>query len=87
MGSLGSIVASRVARAFQFGGPSFTLCSEESSAGRAVELAVRALRAGEIDRALVGAVDFLGDPRVVHTAPAGFTPGEGAAAVASGLAK
>jgi 3-hydroxymyristoyl/3-hydroxydecanoyl-(acyl carrier protein) dehydratase len=81
MGALGSIAASRIARAFQFGGPSFTACSEESSAGRAVELAVRALRAGEIDRAVVGAVDFPGDPRAVHTAPPGTTPGEGAAAV------
>jgi acyl transferase domain-containing protein/3-hydroxymyristoyl/3-hydroxydecanoyl-(acyl carrier protein) dehydratase len=81
MGALGSIAASRIARAFQFGGPSFTTCSEETSAGRAVELAVRALRAGEIDRALVGGVDFTGDPRIVQTAPAGTILGEGAAAL------
>lgn len=65
MGALGSIAASRVARLFGFGGPSFTVCSEETSAGRAVELAVRALRAGEIDRAVVGGVDLAGNPRAV----------------------
>jgi acyl transferase domain-containing protein/3-hydroxymyristoyl/3-hydroxydecanoyl-(acyl carrier protein) dehydratase len=65
MGALGSIAASRIARAFNLGGPSFTVCSEETSAARAVELAVRALRTGEIDRAVVGGVDLPGDPRAV----------------------
>jgi acyl transferase domain-containing protein/3-hydroxymyristoyl/3-hydroxydecanoyl-(acyl carrier protein) dehydratase len=63
MGALGSIAASRIARLFGCGGPSFTCCSEESSSATAVQLAVRALRLGEIDRALVGGVDFTGDPR------------------------
>ena len=63
MGALGSIAASRVARMFGFGGPSFTVCSEESSAGRAIELAVRALRNNELDRAVAGGVDLTGDPR------------------------
>ena len=81
MGALGSIAASRIARAFGFGGPSFTCCSEETSAGRAVELAVRALRLGEVDRAVVGGVDLAGDPRTVLPRPAGRTPGEGAGAV------
>ena len=80
MGALGSIAASRVARAFHFGGPSHTVCSEEASAARAVELAVRALQAGEIDRALAGGVDLAGDPRMV-------LPGElGAAATGEGAA-
>ena len=79
MGALGSIAASRIARAFHFGGPSHTVCSEEASAARAIELAVRALGAGEIDRALVGGVDLAGDPRTVL--PGKITnPGEGAAA-------
>ncbi|MFO0848167.1 MAG: beta-ketoacyl synthase N-terminal-like domain-containing protein [Gemmataceae bacterium] len=82
MGALGSIAASRIARAFHCGGPSFTVCSEESSAARAVELAVRALRAGELDRAVVGGVDLAGDPRAIlatgRPVPLG---GEGAAAV------
>ena len=63
MGALGSIAASRIARAFHFGGPSFTLCSEETSSARAIELAVRALRSNELDRAIVGGVDLAGDPR------------------------
>jgi acyl transferase domain-containing protein/3-hydroxymyristoyl/3-hydroxydecanoyl-(acyl carrier protein) dehydratase len=65
MGALGSVVASRIAREFRFGGPSFTLSSEESSGIRALETAVRLLREGEIDRALVGAVDLAGDLRAV----------------------
>ncbi|OWK42290.1 beta-ketoacyl synthase N-terminal-like domain-containing protein [Fimbriiglobus ruber] len=70
MGALGSIAASRIARAFHFGGPSFTLCSEETSAARAVELAVRALRSNELDRVIVGGVDLAGDPRAVLSAAA-----------------
>ncbi|MHB1426389.1 MAG: beta-ketoacyl synthase N-terminal-like domain-containing protein, partial [Gemmataceae bacterium] len=65
MGSLGSIVASRIAREFHLGGPSFTISSEESSGLRALEAAIRALQKGEIDRALAGAVDLAGDLRAV----------------------
>ncbi|HXD86673.1 MAG TPA: beta-ketoacyl synthase N-terminal-like domain-containing protein, partial [Urbifossiella sp.] len=79
MGALGSIAASRIARAFHFGGPSHTVCSEEASAARALELAVRALGAGEIDRALVGGVDLAGDPRTILPGQVEL-PGEGAAA-------
>ncbi|HEY1189450.1 MAG TPA: beta-ketoacyl synthase N-terminal-like domain-containing protein, partial [Gemmata sp.] len=65
MGALGSIAASRIARTFHFGGPSHTVCSEEGSAARAIELGVRALQAKELDRVLVGGVDLAGDPRAV----------------------
>jgi len=65
MGALGSIVASRIAREFRFGGPSFTLSSEENSGIRALEAAVRLLQAGEIDMAMAGAVDLAGDLRAV----------------------
>jgi PfaB family protein len=79
MGALGSIAASRIARAFHFGGASHTVCSEEGSAARAVERGVRALQTGELDRAVVGGVDLAFDPRTVL--PAGTKlPGEGAAA-------
>jgi len=77
MGALGSIAASRIARAFHFGGPSHTVCSEEASAARAVELGVRALQTHELDRALVGGVDLAGDPRLVLPG-ATELPGEGA---------
>ena len=47
MGALGSIVASRVAREFRLGGPSFTVSSEETSGFRALDVAVGMLRRGE----------------------------------------
>ena len=76
MGALGSVVASRIAREFRVGGPSFSLSSEESSGIRALERGVRLLQAGEIDRALVGAVDLAGDLRAVlgHHASRPFSP-------------
>ncbi len=65
MGALGSVVASRIAREFRIGGPSFTISSEESSGIRALEVALRQLQNRELDRALVGAVDLAGDLRAV----------------------
>lgn len=65
MGALGSIVASRIAREFRFGGPSFTLSSEESSGLKALETAVQKLRQGDIDCALVGSVDLAADIRML----------------------
>lgn len=63
MGALGSVVASRIAKNFRVGGPSFTLSSEENSGLRALEVAVRSLQEGSINRAIVGAVDLAGDLR------------------------
>jgi len=65
MGNLGGIVASRLAREFNVGGPSFTISSDENSGLRACEMAAHALRRGELDRALVGAVDLPCDVRSV----------------------
>ena len=56
MGALASIAASRIARTFRSGGPSFTVSSAELSGTHALEIAARMLRRGEIDKALVGAV-------------------------------
>lgn len=97
MGALGGIVASRIAREFHVGGPSFTISSGETSGLRALEAGVRALRAGELDTAIVGAVSMDGDPRAAaasaaltpfaaaarpfDTAASGTVPGEGAAAL------
>ena len=83
MGALGGIVASRLAREFRIGGPCHTISSEEASGMRALEAAVRALQQGELDHALVGAVDLSGDVRaVLATNPDGqVVPGEGAAAL------
>lgn len=84
-GDLGSIVASRIAREFQFGGQSYTISNEESSGLRALEAAVRSLQHKDIDLALVGAVDLAGDARSLIGTPyahaEGFVFGEGAAAV------
>jgi PfaB family protein len=87
MGALGGIVASRVARAFHVGGPSFTISSEETSGLSAAQVGVRALQRGEINVALVGAVDLAGDLRAVlgHDAGRPLTSdiliGEGAGAL------
>ncbi len=63
MGALGSVVASRIAREFKIGGPSFTIASEENSAVSAMHSAISALTRGEISCAIVGAVDMPGDIR------------------------
>ena len=65
MGALGGIVASRIAREFRIGGPSYTISSEETSGMRALEVGIRALQEGELDSCLVGAVDLAGDVRAV----------------------
>lgn len=65
MGALGGIVASRIARAFNMGGPSFTVSSEEASGLRSLTSGVRALQRNEIDIAVTGAVDLAGDIRSV----------------------
>lgn len=63
MGNLGGIVASRLAREFNVGGPSFTISADANSGLRACALAAQSLRRGELDRALVGAVDLVCDVR------------------------
>ncbi|CAN2045330.1 3-hydroxyacyl-(acyl-carrier protein) dehydratase / trans-2-decenoyl-(acyl-carrier protein) isomerase [Candidatus Magnetomoraceae bacterium gMMP-1] len=63
MGALGSIVASRVAREFSFGGPSFSVSGEENSGIHALEIGLRALQQHEMDTVLVGAVDMALDIR------------------------
>src|SRR5262249_25583545 len=68
MGGLGSITAGRIAREFRLGGPSFTISAEENSGLRALEAAARALQNGDIDQAVVGAVDLAGDVRAMLAA-------------------
>jgi len=63
LGALGSIVASRIAREFRFGGPSFTVSADEASGIKALEIGVRSLQQEETDAVLVGAIDFCGDAR------------------------
>jgi acyl transferase domain-containing protein/3-hydroxymyristoyl/3-hydroxydecanoyl-(acyl carrier protein) dehydratase len=84
MGSLGGLVASRVARQFRIGGPSFSVSCDEGSGIEALRLAAGWLQRGEIDAAIVGAVDLAGDRRTVlarHVIGLSGEPGEGAVAV------
>ncbi len=66
MGALAGIVASRIARAFNIGGPSFTISSEEVSGMNALEIAVRSLQKGDLNLAITGAVDLCGDIRSTY---------------------
>jgi acyl transferase domain-containing protein/3-hydroxymyristoyl/3-hydroxydecanoyl-(acyl carrier protein) dehydratase len=63
MGNLGGIVASRLAREFDVGGPCFTISASDQAGAQALEAAARGLERGEWTRALVGAVDFPSDVR------------------------
>ncbi len=87
MGALGGIVASRIARAFKVGGPAFTLSNEEGSGLRALAMGVKALQRGDIDMAIVGAVDLAADSHAALSQLEGrqraqeALPGEGAGAV------
>ena len=65
LGALGGIVASRVAREFCFGGPSFVVSCEAAAGLKALEIGVRALQQNEAEAFLVGAVDLSGDIRNV----------------------
>ncbi|MEO6651915.1 MAG: beta-ketoacyl synthase N-terminal-like domain-containing protein [Ilumatobacteraceae bacterium] len=62
LGSMPNLVANRLNSQYDLGGPSCTVSAEEHSGLDALRLAVTALRAGDIDVALVGAVDLSCDP-------------------------
>lgn len=65
VGNMPNIPANRLNSQFDLAGPSFAVCAEELSGGIALDIARRALAAGEIDAAIVGAVDLSVEP--VHT--------------------
>ena len=66
VGTMPNIAANRVNAHLDLGGPSFTVSAEEASGIVALDLAARALRTGEADAAVVGAVDLSHEP--VHEA-------------------
>ena len=68
VGAMPNIVANRLNRQFDLRGPSFTVSREQLSGTTALEMAARALRRGEVDAAVVGAVDLSCEP--VHEAAA-----------------
>jgi len=67
LGALGGIVASRIAREFRFGGPSFVVSAEEVSGLRALEIGIALLNTDQCDTVLVGAVDLHCDERNLAT--------------------
>jgi len=66
LGTMPNLVANRVNAQLDVTGPGFTVSAEEASGLVALELASRALRHGEVDVAVVGAVDLSCEP--VHAA-------------------
>ncbi len=75
LGTMPNIPANRLNQAFGWTGPSFTVSAEEASGLVALELGARALRSGEIDAAVVAAVDLSDEP-VHREALAAVRPGE-----------
>ncbi len=68
LGAMPNVAANRINSQFDLKGQSLTVSSEELSGIRALELALRALKAEEINAAIVGAVDISCEP--VHMAAA-----------------
>jgi 3-oxoacyl-(acyl-carrier-protein) synthase/3-hydroxymyristoyl/3-hydroxydecanoyl-(acyl carrier protein) dehydratase/1-acyl-sn-glycerol-3-phosphate acyltransferase len=68
IGAMPNIVSNRLNSQFDFCGPSLSVSSEELSGIRALHIARRALQQGEIDAALVAAVDLSAES--VHRAAA-----------------
>jgi PfaB family protein len=66
LGTMPNLVANRVNVQQDLAGPGYTVSAEEASGLVALELAGRALRMGEADAAIVGAVDLSCEP--VHQA-------------------
>ena len=75
VGAMPNIVANRLNSQFDLRGPSYTVSREQLSGTTAMEMAARALRRGEIDAAVVGAVDLSCEP--VHEAAARVLLGPG----------
>ncbi len=67
VGALGGIMASRIAKQFQLGGPGFVVSCHESSGLHALEIGARSLRLNETDAFLVGAVDLPTEIRRIIT--------------------
>ncbi len=66
LGTMANITANRVNAQLDLAGPSFAVHAEEASGLAALDIAARAIRSGEADAALVGAVDLSHEP--VHQA-------------------
>ena len=69
IGTMPNIVANRLSSQWDARGPGFSISAEELSGYRALDLALRFLRSGEMDTAIVAAVDL--STEVVHAAAMG----------------
>ena len=76
VGTMPNVPANRINAQLDYRGPSYTVASEELSGLRALEIAVDSLRRGEIDAALVGAVDL--SDELVHGAASELLDARGA---------
>ena len=76
VGAMPNIVANRLNSQFDLRGPSYTVSREQLSGTTALEMAARALRRGEIDAAVVAAVDLSCEPVHEAAARALLGPGE-----------
>ena len=65
LGFLANLVANRISSRFDLGGPSLALAAEETSALKALEVAMLMLRRGDVDAMVVGGVDLPGDIRAL----------------------
>ncbi|MBL8242605.1 MAG: hypothetical protein JNL89_00350, partial [Rhodanobacteraceae bacterium] len=79
LGCMPNIPANRLSSQFDCGGPSYTLQAGADSGLVALRIAARALAHGEIDAALVGAVDLCDQP--VNRAAGNADPGDAAVAL------
>ncbi|MEW6259811.1 MAG: beta-ketoacyl synthase N-terminal-like domain-containing protein [Thermodesulfobacteriota bacterium] len=71
LGALGGIIASRIAREFGCGGPSFTVSEDALSGFRALSIAADLLFTNETDCMMIAAVDMFADVRSLAIAEAG----------------
>lgn len=55
-----NIVSSKISALWNISGPTFTLCAEENSVFKALEIAQMLLTAGQVDAVVVGAVELAG---------------------------
>lgn len=62
LGCMPNIVSNRLNNQYNFQGPSFSVSAEHSSGLKTLEIAIDALNQGEIDLAIVGAVDLCCEP-------------------------
>ncbi|MCB1553612.1 MAG: hypothetical protein KDJ14_07350 [Xanthomonadales bacterium] len=79
LGCMPNIPANRLSSQLDLAGPAFTLQAGAASGLRALQVAADALRAGDIDAALVGAVDMACEP--VQRSAMDTKPGDAAVAL------